>query len=520
MTDEAARRAAPPEADALRVLELDPERRRRSGGRPYAVVDIGSNSVRLLVYNTLSRAPFPRFNEKSLCGLGEGLDRTGRLDEAAMARTLHALHRFSAIAAAMGVERTDILATEAVRRASNGAELVAAIERETGLPVRVLTGAEEARFSALGVISGFYRPRGLVGDIGGGSLEVAEVLDDRVGERSVSLPLGALPVRALMAEAGDGAKKRIDAVLAEGLPPLLTDPTFYVVGGGWRALAHVHAESAGAPLHVAHGYEADTRSLRQLAKTVWKTPPAKLARMPGVPVRRADTLPAAALVMDRVLKSLKPERVVFSALGLREGWLFSQLATEEQYLDPLVEGARAFGGPRSRVADFGPALVRWTDDLFPGETPPDKRLRLAACAVSDIAWADHAEVKARQSFHRLVSFPFIGLDHAERVFLAATIHARYNGKPDDPALEPAIGLLSEAGRRRAQILGRALLLGYRFSGSVPAILDTARIVVLSDRVRLEVRDTESVPDSEAVQARLKQLAKAVGVHRTELVKAS
>ncbi|MEQ8964915.1 MAG: Ppx/GppA phosphatase family protein [Azospirillaceae bacterium] len=521
MSQQAASDSRPVEdGEALRVLELDPEHRRRADGRPYAVIDIGSNSVRLLVYNTLGRAPFPRFNEKSLCGLGEGLDRTGRLDEGAMARTVHAVHRFSAITAAMDVACTDILATEAVRRAENGAELTEAIERETGLPVRVLAGEEEAAFSALGVISGFYRPRGLVGDIGGGSLEVAEVLDDRVGDRTVSLPLGALPVRALMAEKGEAAKKAIDEVLATSLPPLLTHPTFYVVGGGWRALARVHAEANGAPLHVAHGYEVETKSLRQLAKQVWKTPANKVARLPGVPARRADTLPAAALVMDRVLKSLKPERVVFSALGLREGWLYSQLSLEEQYLDPLVEGARAFGRPRSRVAAFGPALARWTESLFPGETAEEKRLRLAACALSDIAWADHAEVKARQSFHRLLSFPFIGLDHAERVFLAATIHARYNGKPDDPALEPAITLLSEAGRRRARILGRALLLGYRYSGSVPDILDTARLEILSDRVRLEVSDTESVPDSDAVQSRLKQLAKAVGVHRTELVKAS
>ena len=185
-----------------RPLDLTPERAIRRERAPYAVVDIGSNSVRLIVYDELGRAPFPRFNEKSLCRLAEGLARTGELADDGVRRTIEATRRFRAIADAMGVERIDALATEATRRASNGARLVAEIDRQAGLEVRILTGPEEATYAALGVISGFFRPRGLVGDMGGGSLEVAEILDDRVGERTVSLPLGALPVQALLAEHG------------------------------------------------------------------------------------------------------------------------------------------------------------------------------------------------------------------------------------------------------------------------------------------------------------------------------
>src|SRR5687768_17559942 len=161
-----------------RRLELDPDWQVHADQTPYAVIDIGSNSVRLVVYNELSRAPFPRFNEKSLCGLGTGLDRTGELAPGAMARTAQALHRFSVIAGAMRVARLDIRATRAVRRAANGPELIRAIRDRTGHEVRILSGREEARYATLGVISGFYRPTGLVGDLGGGSLEFAEALDD------------------------------------------------------------------------------------------------------------------------------------------------------------------------------------------------------------------------------------------------------------------------------------------------------------------------------------------------------
>jgi exopolyphosphatase/guanosine-5'-triphosphate,3'-diphosphate pyrophosphatase len=209
--------------------------------------------------------------------------------------------------------------------------------------------------------------------------------------------------------------------------------------------------------------------------------------------------------------------VIFSALGLREGWLYEQLSEEERKLDPLIEGARAFGAVRARVPAFAAALARWTDGLFPGETYEERRLRLAAADLSDIAWPDHPDVQARQSFERLLQFPFVGLDHAERAILAAMIHARYNGDLDDPCMKPAIGLLSNHQQRRAQIIGRAMQLGRRFSGSVPAILDTARIKVKRDRVRLEVSDTDSVPDSDAVRSRLRTLAKSIGVRRTEIV---
>ncbi|MGH6920023.1 MAG: exopolyphosphatase, partial [Geminicoccaceae bacterium] len=236
----AARRRRAPTGAPRRPLELDPARVARA--RPHhAVVDIGSNSVRLVVYDELGRAPFPRFNEKSLCRLGEGLAETGRLSEASFARTIEACRRFRAISDAMEVGRIDVLATEAVRSASNGAALIAAIAEAAGFAVRLLSGAEEARFAGLGVISGFYRPTGLVGDLGGGSLEVIEVLDDRVGERDVSLPMGAIPVQAMLAAEGRDTRKRLDALFAERLPPaLIAAPVFYAVGGGFRAIAKAH----------------------------------------------------------------------------------------------------------------------------------------------------------------------------------------------------------------------------------------------------------------------------------------
>ncbi len=502
-----------------RPLDLDPERAGRPDRSPYGIVDIGSNSVRLVVYDQMARAPLPRFNEKSLCRLGEGLAQTGAIRPENFRRTVEAVRRFRAIADAMGVTRLDATATEAMRRASNGPALAAAITAETGLEIRILSGAEEARYAALGVISGFFRPVGLVGDMGGGSLEVAEAIDDDVGERWVSLPLGALPVEALLETGPDQAKRGVDALL-DGLPPGLTNSVFYAVGGGWRALAKAHMAAYGTPVPVVHGYTLEVEAARDFAKSLWRAPAGKAAALGGVPARRARTLPAAALVLDRVLKRLAPDKVVFSALGLREGWLYSQLPTAERYLDPLVEGAQLIGLPLARVPDFAPALVRWTADLFPGETPAETRLRVAACALSDLAWRDHPDLRAEESYRRLLQFPFIGIDHPERVFIAATIHARYGGKSDDPYLAPASELATRSGRRRAQILGRAITLAYRLSAGASEVLAGSRLRISADCVRLEVGRAARVPDSEVVADRLESLANAVGVRRSEVVELS
>ena len=295
-------------------------------------------------------------------------------------------------------------------------------------------------------------------------------------------------------------------------------PTFYAVGGGWRAFAKAHMEAVDAPVKVVHGYTLGAQDARGFAKSLLRLRRPKLAATPGVPERRARTLPAAAFMLDRVLKRLAPDRVVFSALGLREGLLYSQLEQGRAVSRSAGRGRatrRAAAGARARFrAGAGPVDRR---DCFPARSPAETRLRVAVCALSDIAWRDHPDLRAEESFRRLLQFPFIGIDHAERAFLAAAIHARYAGRPDAPWLSPAIALLTPASRRRAQILGRAILLAYRFSGGVPAMLAGARLNVEADRVRLEVGAAARAPDSEVVGDRLKLLAAALGVRRSEIV---
>ena len=482
---------------------------------PIAVIDIGSNTIRLVVYDRPSRSPFPRFNEKSMCGLGRDLNRGERLSEAAIDCTLRAVRRFVGIAKAMRASQIHVIATEAVRRAENGPALARAITQATGCEVRILSGDDEAYMAALGVASGFYRAHGLMGDLGGGSLELCSLHQGEVATDRVSLPLGALRVEALLADGFDAAKEAIDARLKPVIDKGQAD-TFYPVGGGWRALARVHMTRAGAPLHNVHGYEIPIKDARALTKELRALTQEAARDLPGVPSRRAAQVPAAALVLDRVLKRLAPERIVFSALGVREGWLYAALPDEDRADDPLIAGARDFGRPRARVPSIGAAMLRFTEPLGLDETAYERRLREAACELSDIAWPDHPDGRALDVFHRLSQLPFVGIDHKERACLAATVYARYNGDANAPAVAAALALLDGRQVRRAFVLGAALHLGYRFSGSVPEVLDRARLRLGTDAVILEVSANEALPDSEPVRVCLKRLAKALKVPRTEI----
>ena len=491
--------------DTPRRLDVDAEH--------VAVVDLGSNSVRLVVYDRLSRAPFPRFNEKSLCRLGASIDAKGELGEGAMECVVRALERFVAIARAMEVGRIDLLATEAIRKANNGDAFRERLEEVSGLPITILDGDDEARLAATGVIAGFHHPGGFAGDLGGGSLEIAEIRGGHVGRGRVSMPLGALLIARRMADDPKEARRHVDAALRAALPEVVSGADFHVVGGGWRALGKVHLAGNDYPVPVIHGLELEPGTLRELSKRIWTMDPDDVASLPGAPGRRVSTLPAAALVMDRVLKHLEPGRVLFSSLGVREGWLHTLLSDEARALDPLLEGCRQLAAETSRVPAFAEALERWTDGLFMGESVAQRRLRVAATLLSDIAWREARDVQARHVFERILRFPFIGITHPERVFLAATVHARHGARAEHPAL----ALLSDEEATRAHVLGTALLLGHRFSGSVPAILDHASLHIGPDTVTLRVDEATSVPDSEAVQGRLTLLAKAMGRGRTAVV---
>lgn len=490
-----------------------PGRQKRVDRRQVGLVDIGSNSVRFVVYDGIVRAPMPKFNEKVMCGLGRGLKVDGNLGDGEMRQALAALERYFALARAMGLETLDVFATEAVRAAANGPAFVAEIEARFATRVAVLTGDDEGRFAALGVASHFPDADGVVGDLGGASLELAEIGAGEVG-RATSFPFGPFRV---MGEAGSrkaqgiAIEERLAAEFASGR----AERTFYAVGGAWRAFAKLAMARLDHRFHIVDGYALDGATALQLAALASRRSQLAAADLAHVSKRRQETLPAAALVLAATLRALRPARVVFSASGVREGRLFAHLDAATRARDPLLEMAERYGSVEARFGGVGRELVRWTAALFPDETRRARRLRIAACHLSDVAWSTHPDYRAGYALDRVLHLPLPGLDHAARAWLGLAVHARYRGGLDAPQAQEARALAGLEGEA-ALVLGHALQLAYRLSGATAHLLAASRIERDADCVRLILPDDGSLPLGDAVERRLATLAKALPVERFEI----
>ena len=478
------------------------------------VIDIGSNSVRLVVYDGMGRAPLPIFNERALCGLGRKLGDTGQLNPAGVQMAFDNMARFVLAAEAMHVDRLEVVATEAVRAAKDGPAFVAQLNRRFGIDVDVLKGETEGKLSAYGVISGIPQARGMMGDLGGGSLEVVTIKRGAKPGHCASLPVG--PLRLLSAWDNNPKKARKIIDDAFGRLPWLSSvrgQTFYPVGGAWRAIANIHMQQTDYPLHVIHEYEMPVTEAKDLLGVIMHLSPSSLARIQNVPKKRLDTLPLAAVVLDRLIDIMEPDRLVFSAQGLREGVLYDPLTPAQRREDPLLAACSDIASHSMRFDVTGKELYDWISPLFTDETAEQKRLRMAACLIGDIAWNEHPDYRAQQAFWRVLRMPVTGLDHPGRVFIATAIGVRYgdNGNTDETDQVGRIyRLLSDEEFARAQLLGKALRFAFTLSAGSRRILRTTRLTLGRTNLSLKLPRGGAALLGEMVVRRLEGLAKHLG----------
>ncbi len=490
-------------------------RRRADRPRRLGVVDLGSNSVRLVVFEGLSRNPLTIFNEKAVLGLGRGLQQTGRLSDAAVPQALTVLCRYAAVAGAMGADPVEILATAATRDAANGPDFIAAINaRLPASPGRVLSGQEEGALSADGVLLGFPGADGILGDLGGGSLELVELNDGRMG-RAATLPLGA--IRLADRTGGDISKARAMVESDLSHVPWIRHGEgrdLYLVGGAWRALARMHMAQTGYPLHIVHHYVLRREEARDLAGVIAQASRKTLEKMPEAPLKRLADMPYAATVLRRLLRATGARRVVFSANGLREGWYARLLPGPIRQEDPLRAAGRDLSARYGRDPEMASALAAWTAALFEEETPEATALREACCAIADIGSHDHPDYRAEQSFFRVLRQPGIGVDHHQRAFLALVVALRYEADDDAPFLATARQLLDPPAVRRAGAVGAALRLAVTLSGGTPALLAGTALKRVGGELRLRLVEGTGVFAGESVQRRLDALANALSLSAT------
>ncbi|MEE2692677.1 MAG: Ppx/GppA family phosphatase [Pseudomonadota bacterium] len=474
------------------------------GGRQ-AVVDIGSNSIRLVIYDGPRRAPAPICNEKALCGLGRDMSADGRLNPAAVDYALSTLVRFRRLIVAHGEPPTVTFATAAVREAADGPEFVARVQA-LGFDVRVIGGVEEATLAALGVVS--YEPgaTGLVGDMGGGSLELIAVANGFV-EDNISLSIG--PLRLMQQTGGKIADaeplilRALEAV--DWIAPDRFD-TLYAVGGAWRAIARIHMRLKSYPLSVLHHYELTKEEAIEVCDILAKQSRRSLEEIPGIPRRRIDTLPYAAVVMRAVLQKAKAKKIVVSAGGVREGVLFNNLTADERLADPLFAGAEFFAERLAPEPRIGGAVAALTDTLFADETPSQKRLRVATCILCDIGAFFHPDLRAAQAFDTALRAPFYGVTHKERVSIALSLFCRHDGRRPSLPDEHTLGLLSLEEQQRAIRLGLALRFAGALAPKAPEAIAGCRLVYADAKVTFRAPEAVRSLMGELPRKRLDALA--------------
>lgn len=446
-----------------------------------AVVDIGSNSVRLVIYNGPSRAPISICNEKALCGLGRDMTEDRRLNPEAVADAIATLTRFRRILDEYGRPPVHVIATAAVREAKDGKKFVAAVS-SLGFDVNIISGVEEAHLAALGVVSFEPGASGLVGDMGGGSLELVALKNGDI-EQNISLPIGPFNVMRAAQDNLGAAKKMIEKELDSA--KFLDSEAFevlYAVGGAWRAIARIHMRLRSYPLSVLHHYEMTTTQAIEICDLVSRQSRRSLEDIPGIPRRRIDTLPYASLVMRSVLKRTSAGKVIVSSGGVREGLLYQDLSKSERKADPLIDACRFFAERLAPAPEYGDAVAAVIAPLFADDSREERRLREATCLLIDIGAYFHPDLRAVQAFDAALSAPFVGVSHEERVWAALALYRRHEGRAGALPDEQAIGLLSWDAQQKATRLGLAMRFVAALAPKLSAPLRDCRLEHDSERL--------------------------------------
>ena len=491
-------------------------KRPRSRATSVAVIDIGSNSVRLVVYEAMSRSLVSVFNEKTLCGLGREVQSTGLLAPDAVDKALTSLKRFHALCKIQRVGRIFAIATAACRDATNGPGFIAKAERICGVPIEILSGPREAKLSALGVISGIHKPNGIVGDLGGGSLELVDVRGHQV-RGGVTLPLGSLALQDLAHKSLKRAERIVKSELSE-ISRLKAGRgrTFYAVGGTWRALARIHIVQSGYPLRVMHGYSISAADALDFARRLRRLAAANmLANIEAVADARRPLLTYAALVLEYVIRVARPKTITFSTFGVREGLLYSMLPEAERAKDGLLCAAETLNKLLSRSARHAHELIEWTDRLVRvvhlRETEEDRRLRHAACLLSDIAWRVHPDHRGEQTVELITNGNFGSITHQGRAFVALSVYFRYAGLGEEN--QPPITIQEQvpaALLERARVLGAAFRVAHLISAARPGVLPATHFRSEGRKLMLVFEHQMVDLVADRVGNRFRQLARLIG----------
>lgn len=464
------------------------------------IIDIGSNSIRLVVYDQLKRAPVPIYNEKVMCALGKGLASSGVLNPDGVAMARPTLARLLAMGRNMEITSLHIMATAAIRDAKDGNAFARELEKTHDIEIDIISGDKEAKLGAYGVCASIHKPDGITGDMGGGSLELVQVKAGQAGHHT-SMLLGSL--RMIDESKGDRDKlqKLIDKRF-EKLPWLEEHKAanFYAIGGSFRALAKMHLAAHDYPLRILHEYTVDAKAFLKFARDIGNMPNDKLEKFPGVAKSRIPALPGAAMVLDRIIGAAKPEQIIFSTSGIREGYLYEKLSPYIRNQDGLIASCTEFATKSGRTTAYANELFTWMYPLVTQETESERRLRFAFCLLSDIALHIHPEYRAEWAFHRILYSALTSLSHRERVTLALALYHRYQFKLKEKW--PSLALLQAKDLAWAKLIGTCANLAYHLSGNIAGNLHKTLLSLDGKEIALRLAEDMKDVMGDAIKKRL------------------
>ncbi len=449
-----------------------------------------------------------------LAGLGRQVQSSGLLAQEAIEAALSALRRFRVLCDMLQVRRIWAIATAACRDARNGHAFIAQAERICRAKITILSGRREAQLTAQGIVSGIYKPDGIVGDLGGGSLELIDVHGSRIGG-GVTLPLGGLALQDIAGRSLKKAEKFVEETL-DNLPLLQRGEgrTLYAVGGTWRALARLHMWQTGYPFHVMHNYRIGARDALEFSRLVHRVDTETLSKIEVVNAARRPLLAYAALVLEHLVRVARPKDVVVSVLGVREGLLYSLLNAGERTRDPLISAAADLNVLRSRSPRHGEELIAWTDRLMASsgleETADERRLRHAACLLGDIGWRAHPDYRGEQAMNIIAHGAFVAIDHPGRAYLALSVYFRHAGLSEEDLSPRLRELATTRMLDRARVLGAAMRVGYILTTGQGGVLPKTPLQVKRSKLVLKLPGSYRHLASERLARRLGQLARLIG----------
>ena len=471
------------------------------------IIDIGSNSIRLVVFDGPKRSPLYLYNEKVFFRLGLQSFGKKAFNNATLKAVSRIINRYVAICRNMEINKIIMFGTSALREASNSNVLVEVIRKKTNIGIDVISGEKEAFYAAQGILLGFPNAEGIICDLGGNSVEFANICKRVIAECNSTL-LGPLAITKLENKIEDIDRYIRKQLLGAVNANTAKDKPFFLIGGSWRAIAKIHMQRTRYPLKIIQGYKVKSKKIKKTLEFIQDSSFITKYDEINISADRLELLPLSARLLEIIIDELQIKNLTFSSFGVREGFLYHNLSEAEKKKDPLIEASKFFEKKETRFPNMSKHTFKWISPLYENLPRKTKRVILAATKLHDIAWIAHPDYKMEMCLELVTRSNISGLSHKERVFLAMILLFRHKAKPEKVFNSKLFKIVSKKKRKIALVIGKGLRLASTFFGE-KSLFDKIDFRLKAHEVELCFQSKIDFVNGEVVERRIQELNKAL-----------